>query len=174
MKRLTIDLKDYRENGTVYFRAAVRGIIRQENKYLLISGKYGDCKFPGGGVESGENLEEALAREIREETGFTLDPCSLRKWGEVTERRKGVTADVTEMVSHYFFCRLTETPQTQQELDTYEREYEYAPVWLTLEEAIEKNRLALGQTEVPWVTRDLTVLKCLRDEDAYAREEKKC
>lgn len=161
MKRLTVDLKDYRENGTVYHRTAVRGIIRQEDKYLLISGKYGDCKFPGGGVEPGESLEEALSREIREETGFELDPRSLRKWGEVTERRKGVTADITEMVSHYFFCELTETPQIRQELDPYEKDYEYAPVWLTLEEAIEKNTAALGQTEVPWVMRDLTVLQCL-------------
>ena len=165
MKQLTIDLKDYRENGTVYRRTAVRGIIRHEGRLLLISGKYGDCKFPGGGVEAGESLEEALAREIHEETGFTLNPRSLRKWGEVTERRKGITADMTEMISHYFFCELTEAPQTRQELDPYEKEYEYAPVWLTLEDAIEKNKAALGQAEVPWVTRDLTVLQCLRDED---------
>ena len=165
MKKLSIDLKDYRENGTVYHRTAVRGIIQQERKLLLVAGKYGDCKFPGGGVESGESLEEALAREIREETGFALDPSSLRKWGEVTERRKGITADITEMVSHYFFCELTETAQIQQELDPYETEYEYAPVWLTLEEAIQKNTAALGQTEVPWVTRDLEVLRLLRDEN---------
>ena len=165
MKRLSIDLKDYRENGTVYHRTAVRGIIQQERKLLLIAGKYGDCKFPGGGVKSGESLEKALAREIREETGFALDPSSLQKWGEVTERRKGITADITEMVSHYFFCELTETAQIQQELDPYEKEYEYAPVWLTLEEAIQKNTAALGQTEVPWVTRDLEVLRLLRDEN---------
>ena len=165
MKKLSIDLKDYRENGTVYFRTAVRGIIRQGDYLLLIAGKYGDCKFPGGGVEAGESLEEALAREIREETGFELNPSSLRKWGEVTERRKGLTADITEMVSHYFFCTLKESLQSRQELDPYEKEYEYAPVWLTLEEAIRKNTAALGQTEVPWVTRDLAVLKCLRDEN---------
>ena len=166
MKKLTIDLKDYVKNGTVYHRTAVRGIIQQGDKLLLIAGKYGDCKFPGGGVEAGEGLEEALAREIREETGFALDPASLRKWGEVTERRRGITADMTEMISHYFLCALTEAAQVRQELDPYEREYEYAPLWLTLEDAIEKNKAALGQTEVPWVTRDLEVLKCLRDEDS--------
>ena len=165
MKKLNIDLKDYRENGTVYHRTAVRGIFFQNEKLLLIAGKYGDCKFPGGGVEPGESLEEALSREIREETGFALDPRSLRKWGEVTERRKGITADMTEMVSHYFFCGLTEAVQIQQELDPYEKEYEYAPMWLTLEEAIEKNTAALGQAEVPWVTRDLEVLRLLRDEN---------
>ena len=164
MKKLTVDLKDYRENGTVYHRTAVRGIIRKGETLLLIAGKYGDCKFPGGGVEAGESLEEALAREIREETGFELNPDSLQKWGEVTERRKGLTADMTEMVSHYFFCELTGTAQIQQKLDPYEKEYEYAPVWLSLEEAIGNNTLALGQQEVPWVERDLEVLKCLRNE----------
>lgn len=164
MKTLTIDLKDYRENGTVYHRTAVRGIIRKNGKLLLISGKYGDCKFPGGGVEEGESLETALAREIREETGYELEPASLQKWGRVTERRKGITADMTEMISHYFFCSLTTAARQSQELDPYEKEYGYVPLWLTLEEAIEKNTSALGQQETPWVTRDLEVLKCLKNE----------
>lgn len=164
MRRFDIDLKNYPENGSIYHRTAVRGIIRQDGKLLLISGKYGDCKFPGGGVEPGESLEEALKREIQEETGRELESGSLQKWGEAWEKRKGGEADIMEMVSHYFLCRLTGAEQVQQELDPYEKDYEYAPVWLTPEEAVRKNEAALGQTEVPWVTRDLEVLKCLMQE----------
>lgn len=49
IKELTLDLKDYREGGTVFRRQAVRGIIRHKDRYLVIHGKYGDYKFPGGG-----------------------------------------------------------------------------------------------------------------------------
>ena len=55
IKELTLDLKDYREGGTVFKRQAVRGIIRHKDRYLVIHGKYGDYKFPGGGRKRGRN-----------------------------------------------------------------------------------------------------------------------
>lgn len=35
-------------------------------------------KFPGGGVEYGEGLREALSREIREELAFETDPLAWK------------------------------------------------------------------------------------------------
>jgi 8-oxo-dGTP diphosphatase len=34
----------------------------------------GQWSLPGGGVETGERLEEALIREVREETGLDVEP----------------------------------------------------------------------------------------------------
>ena len=50
----------------------VAGIIKQNNKVLCCKRKdFGECgnkwEFPGGKVELGENKEEALIREIKEE-----------------------------------------------------------------------------------------------------------
>lgn len=50
-------------------RLAVYGIIIRGGNILLASTRYG-YSLPGGKIELGETLEEALAREIYEETGL--------------------------------------------------------------------------------------------------------
>lgn len=51
MQELTLNLPEGIDDGSFMGRTAVRGIIRQNGKYLVILGEQGDCKFPGGGME---------------------------------------------------------------------------------------------------------------------------
>ncbi len=44
---------------------------------MLKSPRRGDWEFPGGQVEEGETLTQALEREVFEETGITVIPRSL-------------------------------------------------------------------------------------------------
>jgi 8-oxo-dGTP pyrophosphatase MutT (NUDIX family) len=51
--------------------AAVGGIVEnEEGRILLVRTKRGGWEFPGGQVEVGENLLDALIREIKEESGI--------------------------------------------------------------------------------------------------------
>ena len=69
-----IDTKDYDPNGKAFVRPSVRGIIIRDGKVAMVhSLKYDYYKFPGGGMEDGEGVEEALLREVVEESG--PNPC---------------------------------------------------------------------------------------------------
>lgn len=160
---LTIDLKNYTREDSIFGRRAARAIIRSGNKYLLIFSKYGDYKFPGGGMEKGEEIHETLVREVQEETGYHVILDSIKEFGKVMERRKGQTEDIMEMESYYLICDV-ESRISERNLDEYEVEYDYKITWMTLPEAIEKNKQVKDLDKCPWVIRDTNVMEFLIDE----------
>lgn len=57
---------------------AAGGLVRHpDGRVLLILGSKHGWEFPGGQVEEGESLTDALIREIQEETGVTASVRSL-------------------------------------------------------------------------------------------------
>lgn len=158
MKELFLDLKNYRTEGNIYKRTAIRGIVQKEGKYLVIHSKYGDYKFPGGGMEGDETHEETLIRELQEETGYRVLPQSMRGGIKVKERRKGDLEDIVEMDSYYYFCTVDEKPG-ERNLDEYEEEYDYQVAWLSLKEIIDRNQLVENYENIPWIVRETMVMK---------------
>lgn len=57
------------------YPVSVKAIIKRAGRFLMIHGtRKGESEFsfPGGLVDEGESLESALAREVLEETGYTV------------------------------------------------------------------------------------------------------
>lgn len=82
--------------------AAVFGFFRNKAKLLLINRKKepfkGKWALPGGYVEIDEELEEAVARELAEETGLTEVPLEqMRTFGKVGRDPRGRQITVTFM-----------------------------------------------------------------------------
>jgi 8-oxo-dGTP diphosphatase len=69
---------------------AVSAAIFRDGKVLIVRRArppaHGVYTLPGGGVEVGENLHEAVAREVREETGLMVEPVALAGYREAIVR----------------------------------------------------------------------------------------
>jgi len=66
------DQKDFNQKDSV------KGIVKRGNYILILRRREGDAgagqwDLPGGGIEEGESKEDALKREVFEETGLTID-----------------------------------------------------------------------------------------------------
>ena len=146
-------------------REAVRAIILNGDLVLMVHSRInGDYKFPGGGVEEGEQHSATLQRELLEECGAKLKTV-LGEFGRVEEydKAKEEEFELFCMHSYYYFCEI-EDGLGKQNLDDYESEYGFFPEWVTLAHAIEVNR-KLMENPPPniqrWVQRELFVLEML-------------
>jgi len=133
---------DWEERGIkIVKRTAVRGIIFDKGKIVLIKTRHGDYKLPGGGVKEGETFRQALKREIIEETGYTdVDICC--EVGHAFEQNIDWFEDNAyfQMDSYYFVCRLNSDIQVEGLKEDYEVALEYKAVKEDLTYAVNKNR----------------------------------
>ncbi|MGW7679852.1 NUDIX domain-containing protein [Kribbella sp. NPDC054772] len=149
--------------GRTIERTAVRGVLSRDDELLLLLSKHGDYKFPGGGVEVGETLEEALRREFDEECGYggvLVGPELVTTREEVPAVDAGY--DVFAMTSYYFTCS-GGTPIGGQHLEAYEAGLGLTPRWVTVGQALDANRAVLddGVGVMRWLVRETAVLEWL-------------
>lgn len=102
-------------------------IFNPENKVLLCrSKKWGDkYVFPGGHIELGEKMEDALGREVKEETGLDIFDIQL------ISLQEAVYSDAFETKKHFIFIDfLCKTSSSEVILNDEAEAFE----WVALEE----------------------------------------
>ena len=101
-------------------RLVVAAVVEREDRRLLIGQRRRSdtsalkWEFPGGKVREDEGLEEALARELREELGVTI--LKSRKIGQVRHRYANT---VEELEIHFFAAKIAEkeiTPRVFEQI----------------------------------------------------------
>jgi 8-oxo-dGTP pyrophosphatase MutT (NUDIX family) len=156
--------------GKTIYREAVRAIIQDGRRLLMIYSTVNcDYKFPGGGVNPGESDHEALIREVKEESGARVSSID-GEYGLMLEYDfpSEPDYDTFKMVSRYYRCSILPGLE-EQALDDYERDLDFRPVWIDIDEAIHNNRSILARNDhsVPrWTARDTQVLEQIRRESS--------
>ena len=173
-----MDSGDYNPDGPVFCRPSARGIIEKDGKFLLMhSRKFGYYKFPGGGIEAGEDPIQALIREVGEETGCVVIPESVEEYGSVFRRERDTEnpAGIFEQQNYYYFCEISDET-TERKIEDYEITEDFAPEWVPfLTSAAHENRVNMRRGgERGIVEREMRVMDMVDEvirARHFAREE---
>ena len=165
-----MDKKDYGKCTHAFVRNSARSIIIVNNKIAMVhSLKYDYYKFPGGGIESGENPIDAMIRETREESGLVVKPETIKEYGYVHRIQKS-DSDETECFvqdNYYYLCE-AEEGVVAQSLDAYEFAEAFTLEFVEPQTAIKKNR---NVTQSPYnqamFEREAKVLELLMAEGLF-------
>ena len=105
-------------------QVAVGVLLQADGAFLLTSrppGKVyaGYWEFPGGKLEAGETVQQALARELHEEIGIDIEDCTLWKVERV---------DYPHALVQLNFCRVTRWRGTLQMREGQSYAWQQLPV----------------------------------------------
>ena len=119
-----VDADQPRSADRTVVQVAVGVLVRSDGAFLLTSRPEGKAyagywEFPGGKLEAGETVEQALRRELQEEIGLAIENCVLWK----TER-----IDYPHALVQLNFCKVTQWTGELQMLESQSFAWQQLPV----------------------------------------------
>lgn len=166
MTHIIGEYKAFNHPHTDYERETVRGIIlNDKHLFMLYSGVLKDYTFPGGGVEMGERHQEALKREVLEETGMNVQDGTYV--GSYIEYVYDVydPSKTLKRTNHYYV--LTPGEQLQQHLTQEEKRYDLTPTWITIDEVIQWNQHVIDNQQLKrdpyYIMKELNILQYIKE-----------
>jgi 8-oxo-dGTP pyrophosphatase MutT (NUDIX family) len=172
---VTLDLVDggpHDPGAPVVARHAARAVIHDDRgRMLMLRSRHGDLKFPGGGIDPGESVRQALLRELAEECGVVGAEVQDELLCVRELRPAQEPGAVFCMTSRYFGCALTgRVGAVAAHLEDYERDLELTPTWVLAELALADNTGVLAAWPAqqvadlaPWLPRETAALRWLCD-----------
>lgn len=104
-------------------KKAVRAILVKDNKIgLLITKRRMSYFLPGGGLEEGETEEQAILREVTEETGYTNIKIAKRL-GKMRMQFQNKVNQINEVEDTVFLVELAGKERVSPKLSEFERKY---------------------------------------------------
>ena len=162
-----IDKQDYADCTYTFRRDSARGIILRGGRVAMIhSLRDGYYKFPGGGIEVGEDPVDAMIRETREEAGLIVKPETVREYGYVHRVQRGMKEPSECFIqdNFYYLCEVEEDVLSPQ-MEDYEEEAGFTPEFVDARHAIRANReSALDNRYHTMLLREAQVLGLLIEE----------
>lgn len=141
-----------------WHRPGAKALIVHDGKVLVVIERLRNGRilhdFPGGGIEFGEKLQDALRREVFEEVGLRVEPVKVTGAWDFVIKHANV-----HIVCIAFQCRLAEAFVGEPKLD-----FNHNPAtediiearWLTPAEILADTKL-FEQTEMYESVRQLTL-----------------
>ena len=138
----TFDARDYEGTTGIYEKYSIRAIIVRDGRLAMQCSQEGEYKIPGGGQEPGENYEQTLIREVKEETGLYVRPESICELGEIIELHRDIFEPDKKFICHslFFYCDVLDE-QAPLSLTPSEIAKGYQLKWATPEEVYHRNIL---------------------------------
>lgn len=99
------------------YRLSSRAIVIKDNHILLNEFNNGEYyNIPGGGVEKDETLRDAVAREVLEESGLTVNVKEMLYIYEYNPIRDGFRFGPRGGLSHVFRCEIDCTKEISTDI----------------------------------------------------------
>ncbi|MDD5396539.1 MAG: NUDIX domain-containing protein [Candidatus Moranbacteria bacterium] len=112
------------------FRPSVYAVIIENGK-ILLSKQWDGYDFPGGGMDIGETIEEALKREVMEETGIEIEISKVVDC-ENSFFKLPFAGNNVHSILMYFLCKNIGGILTTDNFDENEKKYADMPEWIDL------------------------------------------